>query len=347
MLKSLIISRTDSLGDVILTLPAAGFMKRLYPEIKIYFIGRSYTQPVIQACHHVDEFINWDEVSGYPEKRQVEFFESLNSDAIVHVYPDLHIAKIASRSNIPIRIGTSHRFYHWLYCNKMVPLGRKKSELHESQLNLKLFSPVGSNGAYSLHEISGMYGLTRLQPLHERFGQLLDAQKFNLILHPKSKGSAREWGLSNFEEFINLLPKGRVKIFVSGTNEDRKFMASLLDKFHDTVTDITGQMSLTEFISFINAADGLVAASTGPLHIASALGKVALGLFAPIRPIHPGRWSPIGKNADYLVVNKSCSKCKYDAPCECIQNIKPAEVVEKLLGKIAEKGSTLAEVGVS
>ncbi|MBK7669733.1 MAG: hypothetical protein IPJ32_21845 [Sphingobacteriaceae bacterium] len=32
-------------------------------------------------------------------------------------------------------------------------------------------------------------------------------------------------------------------------------------------------MTLKQFISFINNADALVAASTGPLHIASALGK--------------------------------------------------------------------------
>lgn len=37
MIKSLIISRTDSLGDVILTLPSAGLMKKLIPGLKIYF----------------------------------------------------------------------------------------------------------------------------------------------------------------------------------------------------------------------------------------------------------------------------------------------------------------------
>lgn len=67
-------------------------------------------------------------------------------------------------------------------------------------------------------------------------------------------------------------------------------------------------MNLKQFISFIAAADGLIAASTGPLHIAAALGKVALGIYPPIKPMHPpGRWAPLGKNASYLVLEKKAA----------------------------------------
>jgi ADP-heptose:LPS heptosyltransferase len=332
MIKNLIISRTDSLGDVILTLPTAGLMKKLYPNIKIYFIGRSYTQPLIEACEFVDEFINWDEVSNYPQQQQIEFFKSLKGDAIVHVFPDEKLARIAYKSNIPIRIGTSHRIFHWFYCNKRLPIGRKKSDLHEAQLNLQLFIPLGAKDIYSLDEIPEFYGLSRIKPINGQFKDMFDPNRFNLILHPKSRGSAREWGLDNFGELINLLPKDKFKIFISGTNEDSKFLTPLLDKYKNEIVDITGQMSLIDFISFIGLADGLVAASTGPLHIAAAMGKKAVGLYAPMRPIHPGRWSPIGTKSDYLVLDKQCKKCKQSSDCECIRMIKPQDVAD-LLGK--------------
>lgn len=330
MIKNLIISRTDSLGDVILTLPTAGLMKKLYPDIKIYFIGRSYTQPLIEACRFVDEFINWDEVSNYPEAQQVEFFKSLKSDAIVHVFPDIKLAKVAYKSGIPIRIGTSHRYFHWLYCNKRLPIGRKKSDLHEAQLNLQLFSPLGAKKLYTLEEIPEFYDLSGTRPINGQFKEMLDSKRFNLILHPKSRGSAREWGLENFGELINLLPKDKFKIFVSGTNEDRKFLTPLLDKFKDDIVDLTGKMSLFDFISFIGHADGMVAASTGPLHIAAAMGKKAIGLYAPMRPIHPGRWSPIGLRSAHLVIDKQCKKCQKSLDCECIRMIKPQDVYNKL-----------------
>jgi heptosyltransferase III len=330
MLKKLIISRTDSIGDVILTLPAAGLMKKHHPGIIIYFIGRSYTQPIIEACENIDEFVNWDIVLALSAKEQVDFFRSLEADAIVHVFPDSRIAKLAFKSHIPSRVGTSHRLYHWLYCNRIMALGRKNSPWHETQLNLQLFRPFGAEKNYPLDTISVLYGLNNVLPLNGELLELIDKTKFNLILHPKSKGSAREWGVNNFEKLIDILPKGKFKIFITGTIDDRKLLTSLLCRYKDEVVDLTGKMSLAELISFIREADGLVAASTGPLHIASALGKVAIGLYAPMRPIHPGRWAPIGRRANYLVIEKKCDKCRHGNHCECMLAIKPIDVVRKI-----------------
>lgn len=330
MIKRLIISRTDAIGDVILTLPVAGLMKKKHPGVKIWFVGRSYTAPVIAACEHVDEFINWDEVSAYSAQEKVAYFKAIQADAIVHVFPNKELARIAYQGKIPLRVGTSHRFHHWLYCNRLVPVGRKSSPLHEAQLNALLFRPLGVKVTPPLNELIPLMGLTRPAKLDDTFAQWLDPNRFNLILHPKSKGSAREWGLENFSELIRTLPKDRYKIFISGSAEDGMALHPQLETWGNDVTDITGKMPLTQFIAFINKADGLVAASTGPLHIAAALGKVAVGLYAPLRPIHPGRWSPLGTRAGYLVLEKRCNQCRHDNHCACIESIKPADVVLKL-----------------
>ncbi len=97
------------------------------------------------------------------------------------------------------------------------------------------------------------------------------------------------------------------------------------------VINLTGQLSLDELISFIGNTDGLVAASTGPLHIAAALGKKAIGIYAPMRPIHPGRWAPIGEHASYLVWDKACNNCRKSFDCECIRSITPEDVVKQLV----------------
>ena len=330
MIRNLIICRTDGIGDVVLTLPVAGLLKKLHPGLKIWFVGRSYTEAVISACEHIDNFINWDELSGISFKEKIEYFISLQADAIVHVFPNKELAKIAYHSKIPLRVGTSHRFQNWLYCNRLVPVGRKRSPLHESQLNAALFRPFGVKKTPSLDELVPLMGLTRPDALEEKYALLLDSSRFNVILHPKSKGSAREWGLDNFSELIRLLPKDRYKIFISGSSEDGIALQSQIEAWGSDVTDITGKMPLPQFIAFINNADGLVAASTGPLHIAAALGKVAVGLYAPMRPIHPGRWAPLGVRADYLVLDKQCEKCRHEKRCACIESINPADVALKL-----------------
>ena len=330
MIKRLIISRTDGIGDVILTLPVAGLMKKLHPGVKIWFVGRSYTGPVITACEHIDHFINWDEISAYTSLKKIQYFKDIHADAIVHVFPNKELARIAYQCKIPLRVGTSHRFHHWLYCNRLVQVGRKKSPLHEAQLNALLFRPLGVKATPSLNELIPLMGLTRPAELDGAFARWLDPSRFNLILHPKSKGSAREWGLENFSELIRTLPKECYKIFISGSAEDGMALQGQIEAWGNDVTDITGKMPLAQFIAFIHKADGLVAASTGPLHIAAALGKVAVGLYAPMRPIHPGRWAPLGPRAGYIVLDKLCNQCRHDNRCACIENIKPADVVLKL-----------------
>jgi ADP-heptose:LPS heptosyltransferase len=324
----IIISRTDSIGDVVLTLPMAGLLKEKFPLAKIYFLGRSYTQPVIELCAHVDGFINYDDLEKAGTAQRVETLKNFNADIFFHVFPRRELASLAKKAGIPVRVGTTNRWYHWLYCNRLVPLSRKRSNLHEAQLNLKLMEFLKISQP-SLAEISRYYGFTKLPALDPQFAALMDKNRRNIILHPKSKGSAVEWGLDNFRKLITLLPQQRFKIFISGTAADSSQMQELI-KDNPMVTDITGKMTLRQFIAFIAHCDALVAASTGPLHIAAALGKKAVGVFSPRRPIHPGRWKPLGPGAHALVAAPDCSQCGGGRECNCISRINPQQIVDLL-----------------
>lgn len=260
---SVIISRTDSIGDVVLTLPMTGYIKEHFPKCKLIFLGRNYTRDVVTLSQYVDEFISWDETKILPK-----------ADVIIHVFPVKEIARAAKKAEIGLRVGTTNRLFHWGTCNKLVKLSRKNSDLHESQLNMKLLEFLNIPTKVKLEEIKNYYGFTKVEPLSEEWLKQIDKTKTNVILHPKSKGSAREWGLENFSELINSLPENKFKIFISGTKEEGEQAKPLFEK-HRNVTDLTGKLSLKQFISFISNVDALVAASTGPLHIASALGKKA------------------------------------------------------------------------
>jgi len=332
---NIIISRTDSIGDTVLTLPVAGAIKKYFPEMKIGYMGNAYTRPVIEACKHIDDFID---IADFMTGSVTVCGQA--PEAIVHVFPVASIARRAKAAAIPIRIGTTNRIYHWTTCTELVTLSRKNSDLHESQLNLKLLEPLGITRDFSLEEIGTLVGLDKIQPLPPAFGALIRPDKYNLILHPRSQGSAREWGLPNFIQLIRLLDQDRYRIFISGTKKERPSLQPLFDEAGDSVTDITGQMNLHEFISFIGACDGLVANSTGPLHIAGALGQDAMGIYPPMRPIHPGRWAPLGPKVHIFVLNKDCSACRDSrTTCQCIMDIDPLRVRDAL-----ERASSLTPI---
>jgi len=327
--KNIIISRTDSIGDVILTLPVAGLLKETFPGCHIIFLGRAYTRSIISISDHVDSFVDWDEIQQLDINEQAERFQELQADLIIHVFPVKAIARLAKKAGISTRLGTTNRLYHWFTCNQLIAMTRRRSPLHEAQLNIELISSLTGIKKIPLKKIPQYYGLHDPGTLHDEIKALFDPQRFNLILHPKSKGSAREWGLDNFKKLIRILPGDKFKVFITGTAEEGEMIrGSSLFSENPGVVDLSGKLTLKELLSAINEADGLLAASTGPLHIAAALGKHTLGIYPPIHPMHPGRWAPLGVHASYLVLDKECNDCRHEQECSCIKEILPEQVKE-------------------
>lgn len=331
-----LLSRTDRIGDVMLTLPLAGVLKALLPPpVRVTFLGASYTRAVVACCEHVDEFVAWDEIAHEP----VPALRALGADAVLHVFPRREIAVAALRAGIPLRVGTRNRLFHWLTCNRLLALSRKNSDLHESQLNLKFLEAFGIQRSFSLGETHGFYGFYPTEPLAEALRHRLDPVRFNLIFHPKSKGSAREWGVENFLRLARQLSPERFQLFVTGTADEAPFCRSLLDAGLPHVRDLTGQLSLPQLIAFVAAADGLVANSTGPVHLAAALGRFTVGLYPTARPLHPGRWQPVGPKVTVLTGSETCAGCPAEGGCRCLAAVAPARVAVCLENGFAGKFS--------
>lgn len=329
MSKIICISRTDSIGDVVLTLPLVGYLKKQYPDGRILFLGRNYTLPILKLSSAIDEVLLLDEMEGLSSKEIGQILKSKNITDFIHVFPNKRLAHAAKIAKIPNRIGTSHRLFHLNTCNRKVNFTRKRSDLHESQLNFKLLKGIGISFNPTLDQVSSFLNDIK-QPESNVLEKLGIVKEYPvIILHPKSQGSAVEWGVPNFVELMNLLKEKKAQVLVSGTEKEAVFFRDEIPKASN-ILDVSGKLSLEEFIALISESDALVAASTGPLHIAGILNRAALGLFSPRKPIHPGRWKPIGQNTDYLVFNKDCEECKKGNACNCIQEIQPQKVYQKL-----------------
>lgn len=327
-----IISRTDNIGDVMVTLPLAGFLKEKYPDAKIAFIGKKYTKALIETSQNVDFFWDKEEILKNPQ-----IINDFKADIILFVFPDKDIAKLALNAKIPTRIGTAHRLWHWWYANKRVFFSRKKSDLHESQLNFKLLKPLGIDIIPTFEQIINWYGFSKIKPF-PHIENLVSKDKLSIILHPKSKGSGKEWGLENFYQLAkNLENDTQIEIFITGVQTEGELIMQEKPEILTlkNVKNYTGKFSLEEMVFFTQKCDILLSASTGTLHIASALGINAWGIFPPLRPIHPARWQPIGKNTFTFVKNTDCNKndlllCKKSNICACMQSISVQEVENKI-----------------
>jgi ADP-heptose:LPS heptosyltransferase len=238
------------------------------------------------------------------------------------------VAQWAKAAGIPRRIGTSHRWWHWTTCNERVTFSRKRSALHEAQLNIRLLAPFGIPMPTTVEELVPHIGLQATSPT-PAVEALLRPGLRNIILHPLL-GSGVGWGLHNYRSLIAALDPQRYHVILTGTAAEAARYRPELPVQAAHVSDAGGQLSLPALIALIARCDALVAASTGPLHLAAALGVRTIGLFSMRRPIFPARWRPIGADAHALVHDPACTRCASGATCDCIQRISPDRVLALL-----------------
>lgn len=304
--KKIVISRTDSIGDVALTLPLIGILKEKFPDTTLIFLGNTYTKPIINCISNVDEVWSWAEISKMEDQQQVAWLKAQNIDVFIHVFPRREIARLAKKAKITHRIGTSHRMFHTLTCNHRVNFTRKKSDLHEAQLNTKLLKAFTIQESLSLDELYTYLQFNKIEVLKNKFKTIIDPTKKQIVLHPKSKGSALEWGVDQFIQLSKDLSPIKYQIFFTGTEEESTYFRSKLPK-QNNIIDLSGKMNLSQLVAFINECHTLIAASTGPLHIAGLCNINAIGLFTNRKPLHPGRWQPLGEHV-HIITEKNQSE---------------------------------------
>ena len=94
--------------------------------------------------------------------------------------------------------------------------------------------------------------------------------------------------------------------------------------------NLAGKFDLSQLIAVINKSDLLIANSTGPIHIAAALGKNVIGFYPKIAACSPNRWGPYTNKKNIFMPEITCSNCtkKQCEKLNCMNSININEVFE-------------------
>jgi len=317
--KHILICRNDALGDTILALPCCGIIKQYYPDVEISFLGRNYTKDIIGLCEHIDHFVNFDEAFGLEDNTLRDFFQQQHIDTAIHLRAEQNTAQFIQRTGIKYRVGNLHYSKHLKTCNRFVSFGKSKSGLNEAQLDIKMLGAIGIKDVPSRSELPNYYGIRKKPCLDDKWKPFLSKEKMNIVIHPMMTGHEREWGTDNFSKLINLLGTTDYHFIITGSKEENKVLQPWLSSLDNNIVDLTGKLSLTELLALIAHADGLVGGSTGPTHIAGAMGIHVLGLYTNRATQDAGRWGPIGRLAETL----SCDN-------ELVSTIPPEKVADAI-----------------
>jgi heptosyltransferase-2 len=182
---------------------------------------------------------------------------------------------------VPLRVGPASKVFSILF-NRRVWQHRSKGQRHEADYNLELLAPLGIPFERTPTEVC-LSDEERdwAQPFLKRHG--IEPGNPFVCLHPGSGGSSPRWPWENFLELGTRLRKaGAAVAWTSGPGEERP---------RTDFPDLHG-LTVRQLAAVYGAARLVVSNSTGPLHLAVAMGTPTVSIYAPDAACHPRRWGP-------------------------------------------------------
>jgi heptosyltransferase-3 len=327
-LQNILVVRTDRIGDVILTLPTIEALKSNFPNARIAMLLNSYTASLAEGI--ADILIYNQETAPKPFFDILAELRRARFDAVVVAFPRFRIALLLWLAGIPVRIGTGYRWYSFLF-NKRIFEHRKTVEKHEAEYNLSLLKGLGCSVSSKPEVKILISGLERktASDIRQSLG-ISDAGRL-VILHPGSGGSARDWNPLHFAQLAAELKKKEFHVVITGGIAETDLVLNVARNAGEGVKPFISNLSLREFAAFIQTAKLFVANSTGPLHIAAAVGTPVIGLYPPVRVMSPQRWGPLTDRKIIFVPDPTqCSRCngKECQGNECMEQITVRRVLE-------------------
>ncbi|MFI5236583.1 MAG: glycosyltransferase family 9 protein [Ignavibacteriales bacterium] len=309
--KKLLIVRTDRIGDVVLSLPMAELVKRKYPDCIVEYFVRKYTSSLLENNPFID-----DVVIAIEENNKLHFNENLllikskGFDTCIVVNPTFMISLMMFFARITNRIGTGYRWYSFLF-NIKVFEHRKYAERHELEYNLNLLKKLGiDDGDLSTKINFNLY--VKIENT-ETINRMLKEKRIDLnhkivIVHPGSGGSSVDLPKEKLIELTKSLSSlENVSVIITGNKNE----AVLCKEFevNKSIINFAGELDLPMLKALINKADLFISNSTGPMHIAAALGVYVIGFFPNILSCSQKRWGPYTDKMTIFSPTIDCNNC--------------------------------------
>ena len=337
-MDKIIINRSDAIGDLVLTLPMAVWIKRHFPHSKVGLIVRKGNLPIAKLCDSVDEVFEVNQkaslVTSMLSFRKI--FREFNPDVYVEVNGNKWGSLSASIFGPSSRYGLKHKIIPWLFLNKGVSQSRSLALMHESEYNISLLNNLLPK--YQHEDFEGLssslisdvskYQSAGLKILKEKFPDISSDKKV-VMIHPGMTGHSLNWSARNYARLAEYILENdsEVSIIFSYTPGDSEYietvknqLSGIFDTNSSRLVFLDGSSSgLTDYINILSNMDCFIGGSTGPTHLAGILGVPFLSIYSPVKTQSAYRWQPLTRGQKFKVINPDvvCGEDRFCAGRRC------------------------------
>jgi ADP-heptose:LPS heptosyltransferase len=346
-----LVARCDRLGDLVLSLPAVAWLRRARPDWEIHALVAPATEPLVEHDPAIDAFYTWNPLLS---DRRLPQLRDEGYDAAVLLQFQTPLARLVRDAGVPRRHGPLSKPSSLLWLNRGSLQRRSRTARHESAFNLDLVRRLAGRGASA--EV-------RPPAVHVGAGQLEVGRRFRLteaagaevvaFVHPGSGGSALDWSPASFAATANALSRRPGwRVFVTGSHHDRLMIDALAPLLEPQVAVVAERFPLRDLLGVLAAGDLMVAPSTGPLHLAAALGLAAVGVYPPAPTMSPARWGVLGPWSASITPPVTCPARRHCLleHCllhNCLDGVVPSRVIDTAVDLVDRRCRARARDGAA
>lgn len=315
--KILIVS-LHRLGDTVFTIPAVRHLLQHFHANKIIIFTFPETKCIYESGDIHSEYIILENRNVYFGKNDsISYIKKESYDIIIDLTGSILSASIIMRLKAKKYYGISRKYYRFLYDEwcliRTIP---HLMDIYLDLLREKLSIKIDDN--------------------LKEFPVKFDFDK-PIIIQPNAGWEAKEWGLSKFIKLYELLIKYyNCKLVFPDNYLTNEFIEELKsNKIEFIVTE-----NVSKLIKEIEFCSLFIGNDSGPLNIATFLGKPTFCIYGPTNPYFH---IPYNKNHDFIQKILPCSPaenekyCFTDAGCngcpsnECMSLLSVKEVFDKIM----------------
>ncbi len=325
----------DHLGDVVFTTPAVSNLRKAYPQAEITAFVGPWAQGVYSdnpKIDHLEVFeAAWFARSGKGKGVKDLAFQLKKGqfDLAIDFRGDFRHLLAMKLAKVPFRLGYGITGGGFL----LSVMPDYPFEKHAVEKHLLLVEALGVKVSQKSLEVY-------VSPeAKEKVDKILEEEGIKgefAIIHPGAGSQAKKWFWENFARVGRKLRDEGLAVVVTGVEEERQEAENIARFIGKQAFSLAGKLNLRELIALIEKASLFLGGDTGPLHLASALGKPFVAVYSGTN--RPEIWGPWQGQYFLLQEKVDCAPCgkKFCANKKCLASISPAEVSEKaliLLGK--------------
>jgi heptosyltransferase-2 len=341
-IRKILIVQTAFPGDVVLTLPLAEGLRKLFPEAAVDLVVTPDTAVLVEGNPFVNRVFVYDKRS--KENGPIALVRWMTKlrreqyDLAVVPHRSLRSALLVWGAAIPIRIGFDRSSGFRLF-NRVV---RYPEQAHEVERNFHLLESLGWKGpALAPKLYPGEKERSDVDAFFDRNG--IKKTEVLAAMAPGSVWDTKRWLPEKFGLVARqLFDRKKIRTVIIGGRSDKALAGRIMEQANDSAIDATGIFSLLGSAELIRRCRTILTNDSAPLHLAVGVGTPVVAVFGPTIPAFG--FFPYGNGHAVIQKDLDCRPCGIHGGkrCprghfRCMGDIRAEEVTDILINVVSRE----------